>query len=68
MIPPIDPDEQFEKVVDPADRLLNAALRSGTFRLASQCTACGAWLVNPVSIRRHLGPRCAKRAQDGSAA
>lgn len=68
MVPPTDPDEQIEKVVDAADRLMAAALRNGTYRLASQCSACGAWLVNPVSIRRHLGPRCAKRQQDGGAA
>jgi hypothetical protein len=32
------------------------------FRLATRCTACGAWISNPVSIRRHLGPVCAKKA------
>jgi hypothetical protein len=42
------------------DVLVAAAERG--FRLATRCTACGAWISNPISIRRHLGPVCAKRA------
>lgn len=41
--------------------LLAKAAEMG-FRLATQCTACGAWISSPKSIRRHLGPVCAKRA------
>ena len=66
MIPP-DTDEELEKLHHPADKLLAAALRSGTYRLASRCQSCGAWLVDPVSIRRHLGPVCAKREKGGAA-
>ena len=69
MVDPKDSDDQFDdKVVDAADRLLAAALRGGTYRLASRCHACGAWLVDPVSVRRHLGPRCAARVGNGKAA
>lgn len=60
-----DTDDELEKLRDPADKLLAAALRDGTYRLASQCHSCGAWLVDPVSVRRHLGPVCAKREKDG---
>lgn len=62
-----DTDDELEKLRDPADKLLAAALRDGTYRLASQCQSCGAWLVDPVSVRRHLGPVCAKREKDGAA-
>lgn len=65
MITPTDPDEQLEKLWVHADKLMAAALRDGTYRLASQCHSCGAWLVDPVSVRRHLGPVCAKREKDG---
>jgi Family of unknown function (DUF6011) len=41
------------------DVLIAAAERG--FRLAVQCTECQSWLTNPVSVRRHLGPVCAKR-------
>jgi hypothetical protein len=47
---------------DRADLDLLAEAAERGFRLATQCTACGAWISNPVSIRRHLGPVCAKRA------
>nr|WP_141215420.1 DUF6011 domain-containing protein [Rhodococcus sp. 15-649-1-2] len=61
-------DDHLEKLRDPADKLLAAALRDGTYRLASRCHACGAWLVHPASIKRHMGPVCAKRAQQCGAA
>lgn len=57
------PDQYDEKLVDAADKLLRAALRGGTFRLAVQCDKCGAWVTAPTSVRRHRGPVCAKRAQ-----
>jgi hypothetical protein len=41
--------------------LLAKAAEMG-FRLATRCSSCGAWISNPVSIRRHLGPVCAKKA------
>lgn len=59
-------DEPFdETVIDAADRLLRAAMRGHTFRLAVQCDVCGAWLVDPLSVRRHRGPVCAKRQATG---
>lgn len=60
--PPFD-----EKLVDAADKLLSAALRGHAFRLAVRCDVCGTWVTNPASVRRHRGPVCAKRAQDGAA-
>ncbi|KZF00883.1 hypothetical protein A2J03_09880 [Rhodococcus sp. EPR-157] len=56
-------DDYLEKLRDPADKLLAAALRDGTFRLAVQCSRCGTWLVAPSSVKRHLGPVCARHAQ-----
>lgn len=53
--------EYNENLIDPADKLLMAALRGGTFRLAVRCTVCGTWLVAPASVRRHMGPRCARK-------
>jgi hypothetical protein len=41
------------------DVLVAAAERG--FRLATRCSACGQWLVSPASVRRHLGPVCARR-------
>ena len=52
---PIDAETRAE-----IDLLVKAAEMG--FRLATRCTACGAWISNSVSIRRHLGPVCAKKA------
>ncbi|WP_367946999.1 DUF6011 domain-containing protein [Nocardia donostiensis] len=61
-VPP-DGDDYDERVIDAADRLLRAALRGNTFRLAVQCDVCGTWLTSPVSVRRHRGPVCDRRAR-----
>jgi hypothetical protein len=52
---PLTPEDRED-----LDLLFKAAERG--FRLATRCTACGAWISNPISIRRHLGPVCAKKA------
>ncbi|MDJ0359705.1 DUF6011 domain-containing protein [Rhodococcus sp. H29-C3] len=56
-------DDHLEMLRDPADKLLRAALAQGGFRLAVQCERCGTWLVAPSSVKRHLGPVCARHAQ-----
>ncbi|MDV8058244.1 DUF6011 domain-containing protein [Rhodococcus sp. IEGM 1343] len=56
-----DQEVYDETVIDAADRLLRAALRGYTFRLAVQCDVCGIWLTDPKSVRRHRGPVCAKK-------
>lgn len=55
-------EERLELLRDPADKLLAAALRGGALRLAVPCSRCGTWLVAPSSVRRHLGPVCARHA------
>lgn len=63
--PPSGGSEEYdESLVDAADRLLRAALRGTTFRLAVRCDVCGTWVTHPASVRRHRGPVCAKRAQE----
>lgn len=54
-----------ETLIDAADRLLRAAMRGHAFRLAVQCDICGAWLVDPDSVRKHRGPVCSKRQSLG---
>lgn len=56
-------DDRLELLRNPAEKLLAAALAGGNFRLAVQCTRCGTWLVAPTSVRRHLGPVCARHAE-----
>lgn len=56
-----DSEPYDENLVDAADRLLRAALRGHTFRLAVRCDTCGSWVTSPASVRRHRGPVCAKR-------
>lgn len=56
-------EDYDERLVDPADALLRAALRGHTFRLAVQCDQCHRWVTAPESVRRHRGPRCAARAE-----
>ena len=61
------PGLQRYEPLTPEDRadldLLIAAAERG-FRIAVQCTRCRQWLVSPKSVRRHLGPVCAKRAAE----
>lgn len=64
MVSNTDPDSFDEKLIDAADKLLAAALRGRTFRLAIQCDVCGTWVTNPASVRRHRGPVCARRVQE----
>lgn len=51
---PLDADDRAELAV------LNAAAELG-YRLAVQCTRCGAWLVASKSVALHLGPVCRSR-------
>jgi hypothetical protein len=52
---PLDAETRAE-----IDLLIKAAEMG--YRLASRCTACGAWISAPSSIRRHMGPKCAAKA------
>jgi hypothetical protein len=47
---------------DRADIAVLIAAAERGFRLATRCTACGAWISAPSSIRRHMGPKCAAKA------
>jgi len=47
---------------DRADLDLLVAAAERGFRLATRCTACGSWISNPVSVRRHMGPVCRAKA------
>ncbi|EOM74621.1 hypothetical protein Rrhod_4096 [Rhodococcus rhodnii LMG 5362] len=61
------PEPFDERVIDAADRLLRAALRGYTFRLAIKCDTCGAWISDPEYVRRHRGPVCHRRVNGGAA-
>lgn len=60
-------DDHLEAIRPHADKLLMSALAQGNFRLAVQCERCGTWLVAPSSVKRHLGPVCARHAQNETA-
>ena len=51
----------LEHFLDPADRLMLAALREGTFILAAVCRVCGKPLTAKRSRARGIGPACRKR-------
>jgi hypothetical protein len=55
--------DRLELLRPHADKLLMSALAQGHLRLAVQCERCGTWLVAPASVKRHLGPVCARHAQ-----
>jgi hypothetical protein len=62
-------EDHLELLRNPAEKLLMAALRSGDYRLAVQCKRCGTWLVATTSVKKHLGPVCARNtAAEGGAA
>lgn len=52
------PTGYSEHFIDPADRLLRAALRDGTLILAVRCRCCGAALTAPKSKAVGAGPTC----------
>lgn len=47
--------------IDSADRLLNAATRSGFLVLGIRCARCGQVLTAADSMRAGVGPVCARR-------
>ncbi|MGW0455270.1 DUF6011 domain-containing protein [Gordonia sputi] len=47
-----------EHFIDPADKLLRAALRDGTLILAVRCRCCGAALTATKSKAIGAGPTC----------
>ena len=51
----------------PADVLLAHAATLRGFRLATQCTRCGRWLVAPRSVAAHLGPVCRAKLEAAAA-
>jgi primosomal protein N' len=60
-IEPLQGDEVRER-----DLLIELVDRG--YRVAVQCTACGAWVSHPRSVARHIGPVCERRTQGGGAA
>jgi hypothetical protein len=54
-------DQQLDRLIDPADKLLLAALREGTYILAVRCRTCGAPLTAQLSRARGIGPACRRR-------
>lgn len=54
-------EHDIERLVDPADKLLLAALRQGTYILAVRCRTCGAPLTAARSKARGIGPACRRR-------
>lgn len=51
----------LEKIYDPADKLLLAALRNGTYILAVACRTCGAPLTAKASKALGIGPECRRK-------
>lgn len=58
----IEPSEPFpDNYVPPADKLMLAALRDGTYILAVACRVCGAPLTAQSSKAAGIGPRCRRK-------
>ena len=57
----------LEAYLDPADRLMLAALRDGTYVLAVRCRRCGAPLTARRSRARGIGPSCRSLEAGGDA-
>ena len=57
-----DSDTEFitDPYIDPADKLLMAALRAGFYVLAVRCRVCGAPLTAKRSRARGVGPQCGR--------
>lgn len=55
-------DIDLDAYLDPADRLMVAALRDGTFILAVRCRTCGAPLTARRSRALGVGPACRRKA------
>ena len=51
----------LEHFLDPADRLMLAALREGNYVLAVVCRVCGKPLTAKKSRTHGVGPACRKR-------
>lgn len=51
----------LDQYLDPADRLMLAALRQGNYVLAVVCTVCGKPLTARRSRALGVGPACRKR-------
>ena len=61
----LDPDSiNLDAYLDPADRLMLAALREATFVLAVRCRICGAPLTSRRSRALGVGPDCRRRKVD----
>lgn len=52
----------LDAYLDPADRLMLAALREGTYVLAVRCLVCGAPLTARRSRALGVGPACRRKA------
>ncbi|MEP9391156.1 DUF6011 domain-containing protein [Gordonia sp. VNK1] len=55
-------DIDLDTYLDPADRLMLAALREGTYILAVRCLVCGAPLTARRSRALGVGPACRRKA------
>ncbi len=55
-------DIDLDQYLDPADRLMLAALRQGNYVLAVVCSVCGKPLTARASRARGVGPTCRRRA------
>lgn len=53
--------DSLDKYFDPADNLLRAALRDGTYILAVRCRTCGAPLTAKASKAQGIGPTCRRK-------
>ncbi|MDH3026415.1 DUF6011 domain-containing protein [Gordonia alkanivorans] len=51
----------LDQYLEPADRLMLAALRDGRYVLAVVCLVCGKPLTSKRSRARGVGPACRKR-------
>ncbi|MEP9417467.1 DUF6011 domain-containing protein [Gordonia sp. VNQ95] len=52
----------LESIIDPADKLMLAALRGGRYVLAVRCLVCGAPLTSVRSRTLGVGPDCRRKA------
>ncbi len=57
-VEPPDPETRIEQQL--VDQLTDRG-----FRVAVQCRRCHQWLTNPISVARHVGPKC--RAKEAAA-
>lgn len=60
-------NDELDRYIDPADKLLLAALREGTYVLAVKCRHCGAALTAKTSKALGIGPDCRRKEGNDAA-